>query len=320
MAKSNARICLAGEDLDWTNGTSILCGINLYTSVKIRPIFSSTNEIVIDSDLVDYTKNIVISKLQDYKYTGDFYDYVIAGINVFNKKYFQINPIYIQVSSSIPLKSGLSSSAALLVALFSELSIFYKLNINVDDICELCYITEAVELNCTVGKMDFYACCLGNIVSFDSSENTFFLEDFKLDNDISIVLIDSGISSSTKMVNMDKYKRFNDREQSFINYLKYGNELVSSLITELRTSKDINTIGKIITSYHHIIDKYLRVSTPKINKCVQICIKHGAIGAKLTGCGLGGYVFCIIKKENINLLAKTLKENNYEYIVCELNN
>lgn len=319
MAKSNARICLAGEDLDWTSGTSILCGINLYTSVEIMPIFPSANEIVIDSNLVDYKKYIAINKLQTYEYADDFYDYAIAGIKVFQKKYFQVSSIYIHISSTIPLKSGLSSSAALLVALFKELSDFYKLNITVDEICELCYITETIELNCVVGKMDFYACCLGNILSFNSCENTFYKEDFQFFNDISVVLVYSGISSSTKIVNMDKHIRFDNREQNFVEYLKQGNELVSDLITEMRTSKDINTVGKIITSYHHIMDKYLRVSTPEINYCVQLCINCGAIGAKLTGCGLGGYIFCIIENKNLDLLEKTLRESKCEYIICELN-
>ena len=51
MGEAHSRICLAGEDLDWTGGCSILCAINMKMEVKITQI--DGERIVIKSNRVN---------------------------------------------------------------------------------------------------------------------------------------------------------------------------------------------------------------------------------------------------------------------------
>lgn len=311
MAKAHSRVCLVGEDLDWTGGMSILCPINLYTEITINS--NNSNNIIIKS--MNKTKYILLNQLNNYNYNADFFDYIIAGLKTFSNFYLvSYVGINIEIESNIPIKSGLSSSAALFIALFKELGRFYNIKISIDELCQLGRMTEVNELKAVVGTMDFYACAVDKIILFNEQEMKIKKYNYSFDKN-KIVLIYSGISSSTKTVNKGKKTRFEMKEKNFMNYVKYGNELVKRLDHQLSINAEISEIGETVFKAHDIMKKYLKNSNEIIDKIVDICKKNGAYGAKLTGCGEGGYVFCVISLKKLKRLCKNLEEENLYYSV-----
>ncbi|RHT87775.1 hypothetical protein DW736_14200 [Coprobacillus sp. AM28-15LB] len=311
MAKAHSRVCLVGEDLDWTGGMSILCPINLYTEITINS--NNSNNIIIKS--MNKTKYILLNQLNNYNYNADFFDYIIAGLKTFSNFYLvSYVGINIEIESNIPIKSGLSSSAALFIALFKELGRFYNIKISIDELCQLGRMTEVNELKAVVGTMDFYACAVDKIILFNEQEMKIKKYNYSFDKN-KIVLIYSGVSSSTKTVNKGKKTRFEMKEKNFMNYVKYGNELVKRLDHQLSINAEISEIGETVFKAHDIMKKYLKNSNEIIDKIVDICKKNGAYGAKLTGCGEGGYVFCVISLKKLKRLCKNLEEENLYYSV-----
>lgn len=309
MAKAHSRVCLVGEDLDWTGGMSILCPINLYTEITINS--NNSNNIIIKS--MNKTKYILLNQLNNYN--ADFFDYIIAGLKTFSNFYLvSYVGINIEIESNIPIKSGLSSSAALFIALFKELGRFYNIKISIDELCQLGRMTEVNELKAVVGTMDFYACAVDKIILFNEQEMKIKKYNYSFDKN-KIVLIYSGVSSSTKTVNKGKKTRFEMKEKNFMNYVKYGNELVKRLDHQLSINAEISEIGETVFKAHDIMKKYLKNSNEIIDKIVDICKKNGAYGAKLTGCGEGGYVFCVISLKKLKRLCKNLEEENLYYSV-----
>lgn len=311
MAKAHSRVCLVGEDLDWTGGMSILCPINLYTEITINS--NNSNNIIIKS--MNKTKYILLNQLNNYNYNADFFDYIIAGLKTFSNFYLvSYVGINIEIESNIPIKSGLSSSAAFFIALFKELGRFYNIKISIDELCQLGRMTEVNELKAVVGTMDFYACAVDKIILFNEQEMKIKKYNYSFDKN-KIVLIYSGVSSSTKTVNKGKKTRFEMKEKNFMNYVKYGNELVKRLDHQLSINAEISEIGETVFKAHDIMKKYLKNSNEIIDKIVDICKKNGAYGAKLTGCGEGGYVFCVISLKKLKRLCKNLEEENLYYSV-----
>lgn len=311
MAKAHSRVCLVGEDLDWTGGMSILCPINLYTEITINS--NNSNNIIIKS--MNKTKYILLNQLNNYNYNADFFDYIIAGLKTFFNFYLvSYVGINIEIESNMPIKSGLSSSAALFIALFKELGRFYNIKISIDELCQLGRMTEVNELKAVVGTMDFYACAVDKIILFNEQEMKIKKYNYSFDKN-KIVLIYSGVSSSTKTVNKGKKTRFEMKEKNFMNYVKYGNELVKRLDHQLSINAEISEIGETVFKAHDIMKKYLKNSNEIIDKIVDICKKNGAYGAKLTGCGEGGYVFCVISLKKLKRLCKNLEEENLYYSV-----
>lgn len=249
-------------------------------------------------------------------YTGNDFDYVVGALKIFQRLYFKVKNLSIDIQSNIPMQSGLSSSAALLTCLFQELSNYYKLAFDKNKICELAFITEYHELKNQVGKMDFYSCVSSGIIFYNGNTDAYILEKYKF-NQIKIVLIDCGRNTSTKEVNMKKLERYRNKEVKFMQYLHKGNMLVDELKLELEGNKNLQTIGNIINDYQMIMEKYLLVSTDSINFIVNLCITNDAIAAKITGCGLGGYVFALIESGNTEKLLCELKKRNISYIMTE---
>ena len=290
---------------------SILCPINLYTEITINS--NNSNNIIIKS--MNKTKYILLNQLNNYNYNADFFDYIIAGLKTFFNFYLvSYVGINIEIESNIPIKSGLSSSAALFIALFKELGRFYNIKISIDELCQLGRMTEVNELKAVVGTMDFYACAVDKIILFNEQEMKIKKYNYSFDKN-KIVLIYSGVSSSTKTVNKGKKTRFEMKEKNFMNYVKYGNELVKRLDHQLSINAEISEIGETVFKAHDIMKKYLKNSNEIIDKIVDICKKNGAYGAKLTGCGEGGYVFCVISLKKLKRLCKNLEEENLYYSV-----
>jgi mevalonate kinase len=69
---------------------------------------------------------------------------------------------------------------------------------------------------------------------------------------------------------------------------------------------DFENIGSIVTRCHRLIRDYMGVSTDLIEKCVDLSLENGALGAKLTGTGMGGCMFALVKKENTPALVGSL--------------
>lgn len=315
MRKSFSRICLAGEDLDWTGGNSLLCNIDLWTKVSIKK--GERKKIYIESDLIGtkcIERNCVQSKID---YSCDEFDYIIGAINVFEKYYYKIESVKILINSVIPFKSGLSSSAALLTSFFSEAFRFFNIECEMKAICELCYETEYDEMKSQVGKMDFVSCMSNGLLLYRSQDN----EIENMSNPfigMDLLLIDCGQMSSTKEINKNKYYRYITKEKSFMQYLKYGNILVNEIYNKIFLCSDIMEIAQLINKYQYIMRVYLEVCTEKINKIVERGNHMGAICSKLTGCGGGGYVFSLFKPNTSQMYQNYLKKEGISYIYCKM--
>ena len=58
------------------------------------------------------------------------------------------------------------------------------------------------------------------------------------------------------------------------------------------------TLGQLMLQSHKVLD-HLGLATAKINKIVNDFMELGALGAKLTGAGCGGYVVALMKKSKV---------------------
>lgn len=70
----------------------------------------------------------------------------------------------------------------------------------------------------------------------------------------------------------------------------------------------LELLGQTLTQAHEHL-KHLGISTPTLDYCVELSLKHHALGAKLTGGGLGGCMIALVKdQETANLVMNKLRE------------
>ncbi|MFY9622602.1 MAG: hypothetical protein WAQ99_22485 [Pyrinomonadaceae bacterium] len=247
-------------------------------------------------------------------------DYLQAAVNVIRKQGISITPIRIEVDSNLPPRAGLASSAAVTVAAVGALAQFYRLDLPVDRICQLAYLVESSELLTGAGQMDFYVTGLGGFLYIDSFKTPpDCIEPFRFPPSLGIVISNTGKPRATSDVIRAKRARMAAGEPGILSYVAGTEKAIQRMrIVLARDNIDTKEFGELVTSCHTYLDAYMRVSTDLLNACVSACIRNGAVGAKLTGTGLGGCMFAIVPKFAIPLILRSLSTYSVDVHVTEI--
>ena len=127
------RLCLFGEHTDWAGkyrtmnadivpGASIVTGIEqgIYAEVEKSSIFEMYSEAPEIADIwQDFSCRMNESELRGVARSGNFFSYC-AGVASYMLEWYQVGGVKIKLKSmTLPIKSGLSSSAA--ITLFEAL-------------------------------------------------------------------------------------------------------------------------------------------------------------------------------------------------------
>jgi mevalonate kinase len=315
MGIGYSRVCLAGEDLDWTGGNSILLGIDLKTESQF--LKNDTDEIRIQSDIVEQNISILIEDLRNYILDNNFFDYAIATLQTFHKKIYPLTGGILYIRSDIPVKSGLCSSAACIISIIRELCNVYELTLANQEMIDLAYNIEKETIGVVVGKMDYYSAMEKRLIYFNSFSDTINALDYSFDN-IDLFLVDSSEESSSLKNNKVKYDRYISQEVKMLDYIQSGNILVNQMISAIENKDAIEKIGNIINQYQIIMREKLLVSTEKIDYIVDLLNENGAIGTKITGAGLGGYILSFIRTTDSPDIEILLNEKGIEFKKCNL--
>jgi len=302
------RICISGENLDWMiNGPSIVAAINNNAKVTI----SSHNSecFALESVFPVSQNNVLPNNIGIYK--NHFLDFVQASLKVFLDKN-QLNPLSLKIetASELPIGGGVSSSAAITLATVGALYEFYNIRSTTTNICRLAYMAETVELETGAGQMDFYACGFGGIQHINCQRNSSpTLESFSLPNSIRLVLIDTMTAHKTSEFINSVKKRLLVKDKLIYEYIDKTLLIVEKLRSLMKSfDENAEEIGHCITNSHLNLRNNICCSTPLIDECVRICLENGALGAKLTGSGMGGCLFALTSEEKLTEIVSKINK------------
>ncbi len=311
------RICLYGEHQDYLHLTVVPAAISLQTQIAMRK--TDGDKISLYSRELD--KKDVILPNNKITLANNEFDYFRAIIlALFQKGMVSKLPGFdVTVQSDIPIGSGLSSSAALLVAWLTALNYELELSLTKREIANVCFLAEHDLLKINCGIMDQYAASLGGIFALDCSEPPYSLTKFAFDfpglvigdsklrrkanNPLTLLKqqLQMGLKKLAPEVQSYRTLNFEHLENKQLTAIErqklYGilkiREITKQAIKELQKQKnhDLEFLGRALTEQHTILAEYLGVSIPKLDLLVKEALTAGALGAKLTGAGLGG---CIV--------------------------
>ena len=332
-----ARVCLYGEHQDYLQLDVIPAAINLRLSIYTE--LSDTNFIhVFSKDLQQRTTiSKSITSLTNNK--GNLQTYLEAGILALKKfqPHLIIPSLTISIESQIPIASGLSSSAALLVCWIKNISEILELKLKKEEIAELAYDAEHNILGIPCGRMDQYACSFGEIIRLSCVEPP---EVVKLKKpDIELLIVDSQTPKLTSKVHgkmvreikekvnhfesLSQHKLFESSLETLIeernNLSKEEYRILKGVVSikeytkqaenELSKSQiNFEMLGELLTLQHNELKENIGVSIPILDKIVNESLSLGALGAKLTGAGLGGSVV-VMTKDNTKDVAERLRQS-----------
>jgi len=179
------RLCLFGEHTDWAGhyrtmnadiapGAAIVTGIEqgIYAEVEKSTLFEvQSTAPEIGQEWQDFACRMDEQELKRIAKSGSFFCYC-AGVASYMLEWYKVGGVRIKITSmTLPMKSGLSSSAAICVLVARAFNLLYNLNLNTLGEMNIAYVGE-LRTSSRCGRLD-QACAFGvkpNLMTFDGDE------------------------------------------------------------------------------------------------------------------------------------------------------
>jgi mevalonate kinase len=205
-------------------------------------------------------------------------------LNYLNKP---LNGLLIRLQSSIPLGRGLGSSAAIATAIVKSLFSFYGREASQEELMALVEIAE-IYAHGNPSGIDMAAVSSEFPIFFKNGEK---LTPIKIGTPFHFVVADSGRIGDTHTA----VKRVRENLRLEPERIQTVLERIERITVEAKAViKDGNSslLGQLLNLNHSELIN-LGVSDPGLNRLVEAARGAGALGAKLTGGGLGGCVIAL---------------------------
>jgi len=327
VARAPGRVNLIGEHTDYNGGYVLPFAIDRFTEVGIRPRKDRMIQVYADAFQDEITLNL---PLREVFPSGDWGDYV-KGILIELSRYGEL-PFGFDgvIVGDVPQGAGLSSSAALEIALAIGLSRVYGIKLEDLELIKLCQHAENAFVGTRCGIMDQYVSFFGRAgtaILLDVSTLTHRYVPLHLQG-MSYLVIDSRVRRALTTSGYNTRRKeceqafqliknaFPDRRiaslsditpaelkglsqvlppplQLRVRHVVEENARVLRAVEALERG-DHRTLGELLFSSHASLRDLFQVSIPELDFLVNWGRKHGAIGARLVGGGFGGVTLHLV--------------------------
>jgi mevalonate kinase len=221
-------------------------------------------------------------------------------------------PLKITYGGNLLAGSGVGASAASCVSLARALDAEFKLGYSIEEINHVAWQGEFPYHGIASG-VDNTASTYGGLIFFYIKDGQQHFERVHTPKPFEIVLANSGITANTALLDefIDKQKKSDPR--LFASRLK----LIADQVREMRQALeagDLNEVGRIMTRNHEVLIS-LDMSHEILDYLCKLALEKGALGAKVTGGGRGGYMVALTPgKELQDAVASTFEKEGYKVI------
>jgi galactokinase len=301
---SPGRVNLIGDHTDYTGGLVLPMTIDRYTTIRGRPM---ANKVRLQSQSEPETVEFDLPAVSPEKVTPSWGRYV-AGVAAEMQSH--AHGFDGEITCTIPIGAGLSSSAALEVTTALALG---DASTPVER-AKLCQRAEIRGVGVPCGIMDQLTVTSGirdHALLIDCHELT--ISPVRLPTDVKVVvqfiaerkLTSSGYSERVaqcnsaeqiigplRLANLSSLSSISDQTvRRRARHVVSENQRVRDFAEMLKTG-DIKSAGKLMIESHNSLDHDFETSTPQMNSAVASAIAQpGVFGARMTGGGFGG---CIV--------------------------
>lgn len=200
-----------------------------------------------------------------------------------------------EIDSAIPEKRGMGSSAAISIAAIRAVFDYYQAELP-HDVLEILVNRAEMIAHMNPSGLDAKTCLSDQPIRF--IKNVGFTE-LEMDLSVYLVIADTGVYGHTR----EAIQVVQNKGKDALPFLHALGELTQQAEDAIRR-KDAEGLGKILSQAHSHL-KEIGVSSPEADHLVETALSHGALGAKMSGGGLGG---CIIALANNLTHAQELAE------------
>ena len=205
------------------------------------------------------------------------------------------NPIKITYGGTLLAGSGVGASAASCVSLARALNEEFNLGISVEEINRVGWEGEFAYHGLPSG-VDNTASTYGGIMFFQVKNDQKRFDKIRIKKPIQVVLGNSGVTADTSALRGITEKQKESDPELFWGRLKTITEQAYEVKKGIEAG-DLEKVGATITKNHEILIE-MGLSHEKLISLCNLALKEGALGAKLTGGGMGGYMIALTPDQN----------------------
>ncbi|HEY9697441.1 MAG TPA: galactokinase [Trichocoleus sp.] len=324
-AHAPGRVNLLGEHTDYNDGFVLPTAIPQQTIVQLG--LSPNNKFHFYSQDLEEQVDWEISEPTP----SGFAQYLIGCIRSLEPFGIDIPPLNVFVASEVPIGSGLSSSAALEVAMLRGLRSLFQLDLDDVQIAQLGQQAEIHYAGVQCGIMDQMASSLAD------TEHLLFLDTRSLDrqilplpSDAEILVIDSGIprtlagsgynqrraecEAAAQQLGVKALRDISDPKavESLAEPLRRRARHViteDNRVLEAKQGISAEQFGTLMNASHASLRDDYEVSVEGLDHLVAILQSTpGVFGARLTGAGFGGACVALVKSGQAAAIASIVLE------------
>lgn len=320
------RLCLFGEHSDWAGkyrsmnselvaGEAIVTGTEqgIYATVEKSENFEMTCSAQSLQDVWhDFESPMNAEALKDVAHSGSFFSYC-AGVASYMLEWYKIGGAKIHITDmTLPLKSGLSSSAAICVLVCRAFNELYGLNLSTMGEMNIAYVGE-LRTASRCGRLD-QACAFGVrpvVMKFDGEEID--VKRLNVKKNLYWVFADLNASKDTVKILKDLNKAFpfadNEKERAVQDALGPINHQIVSKAISLMKDGNVEELGKLMTEAQTIFDEKVapmcpsQLQSPILHKTLNDArLKELSYGGKGVGSQGDGSIQFLAKNEECQKL------------------
>lgn len=316
------RLCLFGEHTDWAGkyrtmnadivpGASIVTGIEqgIFAEVEKSAIFEMYSEAPEIAEVwKDFSCRMNETELKSIARSGSFFSYC-AGVASYMLEWYHVGGVKITLKKmTLPMKSGLSSSAAICVLVARAFNQLYRLNLNTMGEMNIAYVGE-LRTASRCGRLD-QACAFGvkpNLMTFDGDEVD--VKTLNVKKSLYWVFADLCAKKDTIKILRDLNRGYpfasNEMEEREQKALGEENQKIISRAVDYMARGDAESLGQLMKEAQELFDAAVapmcpeELASPKLHKVLNDpAIQEWVYGGKGVGSQGDGSVQFLAKDKD----------------------
>jgi len=339
------RVNLIGEHIDYNHGYVLPFGINKYTSVSIgsnNKVNASNTDVLCRVHSANQSESYYFDLATNAPPSpGTWESYIFGVVVEFHQECQNLTSFDVVIDSTVPMGSGLSSSAALEVAFATALEAQFGHSLSPLDKIKLCQRAEHTYAGVPCGIMDQYAS------TYSRSESLLFLDCVSLEarnisvenSAVAFLVMDTSVQHQLAEDEYGKRRRECEEALSILkasSWRSISREIVEKNIPSLgpvltkraqhvvgeieRCQSTVDAVencqwdfvGKLMYESHNSLRDLFEVSCSELDSLVDIANElgtdEGVLGSRMTGGGFGGSTISLVAESNASAVAKTMEQ------------
>jgi galactokinase len=322
QASAPGRVNLLGEHTDYNDGFVLPTAIPQHTTVQLGPSPDQRHHLYSEA-----FPTVITVEADDVP--AGFARYLVGCLRVLAQQGMVVPPLQAYVASTVPLSAGLSSSAALEIALLRALRSWLRLDLDDVRLAQMGQQAEREYAGVQCGILDQMAASLA------TPHQLLFLDTRTLEHQLlpfpagaEMLVLHSGIPRNLAETGYNQRRRECETAAHLLGVKALRDvtdmseiaalppplqQRAHHVITEnqrvlsVRTDVSAAHLGALMDASHASLRDDYEVSVPALDRLVTLLQQTpGVFGAKLTGAGFGGACVALVAESKASVIAASV--------------